>query len=310
MRWRCAAPHPPFIPSLSFERSGRIVFTFKMNKEKLIEEVRKYTLLYDLSDSKYSDNVKKEEAWTEISNTLAVTVPMCKKTWSNLREAHRRAIKKKNTKSGQAAVSVKKWQFEDEMNFLTPFYKERATVSSLLRDSDDTESTVNEDSQLSAPDCQSDISIIEDRPTLSESSTKKSKFSNIKKPRVLDEDRSSASSLLMKYILKEKDEKNEDDIDKFFYGIAATVKKFNEYNKAIMKSQIFNIVSQMELREINEKGNNYYDSNNYSTPGPSGNYLTAGPSGYSTTTNYDTERNATEVNTPVLTNTEKNLPVF
>ncbi|XP_053616746.1 transcription factor Adf-1-like [Plodia interpunctella] len=310
MRWRCAAPNPPFIPSLSFERSGRIVFTFKMNKEKLIEEVRKYTLLYDLSDSKYSDNVKKEEAWTEISNTLAVTVPMCKKTWSNLREAHRRAIKKKNTKSGQAAVSVKKWQFEDEMNFLTPFYKERATVSSLLRDSDDTESTVNEDSQLSAPDCQSDISIIEDRPTLSESSTKKSKFSNIKKPRVLDEDRSSASSLLMKYILKEKDEKNEDDIDKFFYGIAATVKKFNEYNKAIMKSQIFNIVSQMELREINEKGNNYYDSNNYSTPGPSGNYLTAGPSGYSTTTNYDTERNATEVNTPVLTNTEKNLPVF
>ncbi|XP_053616179.1 transcription factor Adf-1-like [Plodia interpunctella] len=310
MRWRCAAPHPPFIPSLSFERSGRIVFTFKMNKEKLIEEVRKYTLLYDLSDSKYSDNVKKEEAWTEISNTLAVTVPMCKKTWSNLREAHRRAIKKKNTKSGQAAVSVKKWQFEDEMNFLTPFYKERATVSSLLRDSDDTESTVNEDSQLSAPDCQSDISIIEDRPTLSESSTKKSKFSNIKKPRVLDEDRSSASSLLMKYILKEKDEKNEDDIDKFFYGIAATVKKFNEYNKAIMKSQIFNIVSQMELREINEKGNNYYDSNNYSTPGPSGNYLTAGPSGYSTTTNYDTERNATEVNTPVLTNTEKNLPHF
>lgn len=235
---------------------------------------------------------------------------MCKKTWSNLREAHRRAIKKKNTKSGQAAVSVKKWQFEDEMNFLTPFYKERATVSSLLRDSDDTESTVNEDSQLSAPDCQSDISIIEDRPTLSESSTKKSKFSNIKKPRVLDEDRSSASSLLMKYILKEKDEKNEDDIDKFFYGIAATVKKFNEYNKAIMKSQIFNIVSQMELREINEKGNNYYDSNNYSTPGPSGNYLTAGPSGYSTTTNYDTERNATEVNTPVLTNTEKNLPDF
>ena len=73
MRWRCTAPHPPFISSLSFERGGRIVFTFKMNKEKLIEEVRKYNLLYDLSDSKYSDNVKKEEAWAEISNTLAVT---------------------------------------------------------------------------------------------------------------------------------------------------------------------------------------------------------------------------------------------
>lgn len=43
-----------------------------MDKEKLIEEVRKYKLLYDLSDSKYSDTIKKEEAWTEISNTLAV----------------------------------------------------------------------------------------------------------------------------------------------------------------------------------------------------------------------------------------------
>lgn len=64
--------------------------------------------------------------------------------------------------------------------------------------------------------CQSDISIIEDRSTLSDSSTKKSKFPNIKRPRVLDEDRSYASSLLMKYILKEKDENNEDDIDKFF----------------------------------------------------------------------------------------------
>lgn len=43
---------------------------------------------------------------------------MCKKTWSNLREAHRRALKKKTTKSGTVFC-----------------------ISSLLRDSDDTEST-------------------------------------------------------------------------------------------------------------------------------------------------------------------------
>lgn len=53
---------------------------------------------------------------------------MCKKTWTNLREAHRRAIKKKTTKSGQAAGIGKKWQYEDEMSFLIPYYKERATV--------------------------------------------------------------------------------------------------------------------------------------------------------------------------------------
>ncbi|KAJ8720843.1 hypothetical protein PYW08_006308 [Mythimna loreyi] len=210
------------------------------------------------------------------------------------------------------------------------------TLKETCRDSDQ-ESTANEDSQLSAPDYQSDTSIIEDRPT-SGSSTKTSKFPNIKRPRVLGEEGSSASSLLMKYILKEKDEKEaEDDIDNFFYGVAATVKKFNEYNRAMIKSQIFGIVSQMELREINEKGNNYYGSNNYSTAGPSGNYSTAGPSGnysttgssgnyatqepagnystpepstYISTTNYDTERNARQLNTPLLSDTEKDLTNF
>lgn len=41
-----------------------------MNREKLIEEVRKYPYLYDLSDAKYSNNIKKDEAWKQISITL------------------------------------------------------------------------------------------------------------------------------------------------------------------------------------------------------------------------------------------------
>lgn len=41
-----------------------------MEKEKLIEEVRQYPCLYDLSDSKYSDNSKKDEAWRQISANL------------------------------------------------------------------------------------------------------------------------------------------------------------------------------------------------------------------------------------------------
>ncbi|KAH9631329.1 hypothetical protein HF086_007664 [Spodoptera exigua] len=40
-------------------------------KEKLIEEVRKYPLLYDLRDPKYSDVHKKEKAWNEIAIVLS-----------------------------------------------------------------------------------------------------------------------------------------------------------------------------------------------------------------------------------------------
>ncbi|CAG5030441.1 unnamed protein product [Parnassius apollo] len=45
-----------------------------MLKEKLIEEVRKYPLLYDLRDPKYSDVHKKEKAWNEIAIVLSQPV--------------------------------------------------------------------------------------------------------------------------------------------------------------------------------------------------------------------------------------------
>lgn len=43
-----------------------------MNHEKLIELVRDYTFLYDLSDRRYSDNQRKDNAWKEIAKQLQV----------------------------------------------------------------------------------------------------------------------------------------------------------------------------------------------------------------------------------------------
>ncbi|CAG5056808.1 unnamed protein product [Parnassius apollo] len=115
-----------------------------MQREKLIEEVRKYPYLYDLSDAKYSNSIKKDEAWKQISITLKQSESECKKTWLNLRESHRRAMKKRKTKSGQAAPTTKKWTFEDEMSFLVPHYKERNTISSVDYDDDSDVSLVSE----------------------------------------------------------------------------------------------------------------------------------------------------------------------
>lgn len=41
-----------------------------MDNEKLIEFVRDYKYLYDLSDKRYSDNQKKDQAWNEIGIKL------------------------------------------------------------------------------------------------------------------------------------------------------------------------------------------------------------------------------------------------
>lgn len=63
------------------------------------------------------------------------------------------------------------------------------------------------------------------------------------------EENMSASAELMKYLLKNKKEDNkEDDVDRFFLSIASTVKKFNIYNQSVVKSRIFNMVSEVELQ--------------------------------------------------------------
>jgi len=43
-----------------------------MDHEKLIELVRNYKLIYDLSDRKYSDNQRKKKAWRDIGKQLNV----------------------------------------------------------------------------------------------------------------------------------------------------------------------------------------------------------------------------------------------
>lgn len=42
-----------------------------MNKEKLIEEVRRYNFLYDASDAKYADSNKRDQAWKSIAGVLS-----------------------------------------------------------------------------------------------------------------------------------------------------------------------------------------------------------------------------------------------
>lgn len=43
-----------------------------MDNEQLIEIVREYKYLYDLSNKKYSDNQKKDQAWNEIGVKLKI----------------------------------------------------------------------------------------------------------------------------------------------------------------------------------------------------------------------------------------------
>ncbi|XP_023952642.2 transcription factor Adf-1 [Bicyclus anynana] len=238
----------------------RVLLFFTMDNEKLIEIVRDYKYLYDLTDKKYSDNMKKDQAWKEIGIKLKKNGTECKKAWALLRDAFRRTIKKKKkqTKSGQG-IPNKKWKYEDEMSFLLPYMKERPTIRPIptVPASDIDDNTNEEEDIALSPEVGQNITDTRSSTpeasqqmtdplltTLSQATTDYPQRTNRGQKRT-DE---TPIAVLMKYIIDSK--KNippQDDIEQFMAGITTTLRTFPPRDRAIAKAKIFEIVSRMEI---------------------------------------------------------------
>ncbi|GBP43078.1 hypothetical protein EVAR_96340_1 [Eumeta japonica] len=76
----------------------------------------------------------------------------CKDDWDKLRNAYINALKRrKNKKSGQAAVLVTPWKYEEQMSFLQPFIKSRPSTTNLMAPPD-------------SPECLETLNLIENSP--------------------------------------------------------------------------------------------------------------------------------------------------
>lgn len=63
----------------------------------------------------------------------------------------------------------------------------------------------------------------------------------------------TASAVLMSRLLDEQSNmphQEHDELDRFFLSISGTVKKFSPYEQAVAKRRIFNLVSEMELKQL------------------------------------------------------------
>ncbi|XP_050314955.1 transcription factor Adf-1-like [Anthonomus grandis grandis] len=105
-----------------------------MDIERLIEEVRKFPVLYDQKHGKYRNTEYKERVWKQIATDLQVKggVEECKKKWTSVRDQLRKTLQKRKTSSGQAAVRQHKYKYEDLLMFLLPHIAERETISNVL----------------------------------------------------------------------------------------------------------------------------------------------------------------------------------
>jgi len=84
---------------------------------------------------------------------LIVTDVSCKRRWVDIRDQFKNSLKRRKTKSGEAADSnVKKYRYEDLLQFLMPHINERSIISSIEQLSESESDMMNSQVMASADD--------------------------------------------------------------------------------------------------------------------------------------------------------------
>lgn len=194
-----------------------------------------------------------------ITELFIVSANDCKTRWRSIKD-YRHRQKKLEAKFGTGSGATKrKAGYWNRLNFLDSVEEERATFSNV--DPDETElQVVNENFDLDSTLNEVDDPIQPTVTPIYKSSLHEKTNTEVNQPKkkkvrkdkdlmemlkMRDEQRAENRKLIDKVLLKDED----DEIDLFFKAMAATVKKFSDQNKVETKMQVFNIISQMELRD-------------------------------------------------------------
>ncbi|CAG9788470.1 unnamed protein product [Diatraea saccharalis] len=122
---------PCFAPSNNMTKMSS-----RQYREKLIDEVKKYPVLYDTRHENHRDIDIRDRCWLKISEKLGANSEVLKREWKILRDSMRQALKR--TKRGvttKAGVPCKKWRFESRMAFILPYMTMRRNQR-LVKDND------------------------------------------------------------------------------------------------------------------------------------------------------------------------------
>jgi len=180
-------------------------------------------------------------------------------------------MRKNITKSGQAAHKIKKYKYQDQLEFLKPHLQERDTMSNLENDDSDHEvgHDVSEEITKQSKEVNNSIEYEEEETPSPPVTNKPLKKRKLNTPE-------TASSTLMKYLI-EKNESKKDTlptvlqphpVDAFLASISPSLKSFSPYNLNLAKTKIFSIVQELEMNMILEqqKQTSYTTINSPSPP--------------------------------------------
>ncbi|XP_067626570.1 uncharacterized protein [Eurosta solidaginis] len=119
--------------------------------EKLIEEVRKMPIIYNLGLEDYKNTKKKELAWRQVSSAMQ-SEGKCKKRWKGLRDSYKRIKRSQLLASGSGAPSPKrKWRYMEAMSFLDKAQASRSTIGNESDTESESTSIISPSSKDSTP---------------------------------------------------------------------------------------------------------------------------------------------------------------
>ncbi|KAG5899276.1 hypothetical protein JTB14_012278 [Gonioctena quinquepunctata] len=246
-----------------------------MDMERLIEEVRKFPVLYDQTNEKYRNTDYKNKVWKTIATQLKTKggVEECKKKWTSVRDQLRRTLQKRKIVSGQAAVSRRKYIYEDLLEFLLPHLIERKSLSNVadteeVTDYDEhSDITVKEEENIDIDESESMQQNEEEDPEMKSQKTQEmvlyanTSVKSVKRKMQSQLEPQELASASMTYMLSaertenqpkevSRNESEKHPVDAFLAGIAPPLKSLNPMLLNQAKSCIFSIVQEYEMKQL------------------------------------------------------------
>ncbi|XP_026321503.1 uncharacterized protein LOC113231409 isoform X2 [Hyposmocoma kahamanoa] len=103
-------------------------------RERLIDEVKKFPVLYDTQHEAHRDIDARDRCWADIARRLGANSELLKREWKILRDSLRQSMKKcRKGATTKAGAPCRKWRFHARMAFVLP-YMTRRSERPVLRD--------------------------------------------------------------------------------------------------------------------------------------------------------------------------------
>ncbi|XP_026733526.1 uncharacterized protein LOC113497919 [Trichoplusia ni] len=209
---------------------------------KLIRLVRDNPVLYDFNHRKYMDFNTREVTWQKIGDELRQSAADCKVRWINIRDVHRRILKKNLT---DPVHPPRQYKYETDLAFMRPFYRDRVILTVEEEEEQRSQEWAEAEAEVDEPAVSDDSDV-----PIKKVKTKKNRTRKRKEPVLIEDPKPSVSSLNE---TQSSELDPTDPVDAFLLSIGATLKTFTPYHLNVAKSKIFAVVQEHDLQQIVQK---------------------------------------------------------